>query len=151
MGKDVTLTGRTGLWSVVVDSIAQRPWLGHGYNAFWLGWEGESARVWAVLPWHAAHAHNGVLDLGLELGLVGIALFTSSLVLAATRATAVIRRTSTMYGLWPLAYVVFIVVVNFSESTILVRNSIFWMLYTVTCVWLVGQRSAKRTAGSRHD
>ena len=36
LGKDATLTGRTGIWSAVIDSIAKRPLLGYGYQAFWL-------------------------------------------------------------------------------------------------------------------
>jgi len=38
-------------------------------------------------------------------------------------------------------------VVNLAESTILVRNSIFWMLYVATCMWLVrGKSDASRVA-----
>jgi len=31
------------------------------------------------------------------------------------------------------------------RSTILVRNSIFWMLYVVACVWLISSRGDERT------
>jgi len=41
----------------------------------------------------------------------------------------------------------FIIVVNLAESTILVRNSIFWMLYVVTCMWLTrAKNDASRMA-----
>ncbi len=141
LGRDATLTGRTGLWSLAADAITDRVWLGHGYAAFWLGWEGESAKIWAALPWRPPHAHNGFLDLGLELGVIGIVLFVTGFVWATWRATLVIRRTKTVYGLWPIAYLVFILVVNIAESTILVQNSIFWVLYVVTCMWLIRARS----------
>src|SRR5262249_53870477 len=120
--------------------------LGHGYAAFWLGWEGESAKIWAALPWMPPHAHNGFLDLGLELGVIGIVVFVTGFVWATWRATLVIRRTKTVYGLWPIAYLVFIVV-NSAESTILVQNSIFWMLYVATCMWLIrGKNDSSRGA-----
>jgi hypothetical protein len=34
LGKDQTLTGRTDLWPLVIDSIAERPMLDWGYRAF---------------------------------------------------------------------------------------------------------------------
>ena len=68
LGKDVTLTGRTGIWSAVLDSIAKRPLLGYGYQAFWLGLEGESYRVILAVSWVLAQAQNGFLDVMLENG-----------------------------------------------------------------------------------
>ena len=146
VGKDPSLTGRAGLWLAVVESIATRPWLGHGYSAFWLGWGGESATIWRTLEWRPPHAHNGFLDLGLELGGVGIALFVVGLATALGRSAVVIRRTATAYGLWPIAYLMFIVMINLAESTIMVRNGVFWMLYVVTCIWLIRHGSERRSA-----
>jgi len=144
VGKDPSLTGRAGLWVAVVDSIANRPWLGHGYNAFWLGWEGESAVIWRIVEWLPPHAHNGALDLALELGIVGVVLFAVGFFVAVGRAAILIQRTRTVYGLWPIAYLLFIVLINLAESTIMLRNSIFWMLYVVTCVWLIRPRDDDR-------
>jgi len=145
VGKDPSLSGRAGLWVAVMDSIASRPWLGHGYSAFWLGWEGDSAVIWRVIGWLPPHAHNGILDLGLELGAVGVALFAVGFAVAIGRAAVLIQRTRTVCGLWPISYLVFMVMVNLAESTILVRNSIFWMLYVVACVWLISSRGDERT------
>ncbi|MBW3630213.1 MAG: O-antigen ligase family protein, partial [Gemmatimonadetes bacterium] len=36
IGKDPTLTGRTPMWMAIFDVIADQPWLGYGYSAFWL-------------------------------------------------------------------------------------------------------------------
>jgi O-antigen ligase len=145
VGKDPGLTGRAALWVAVSDAIASRLWLGHGYNAFWLGWEGESATIWSSMQWKPPHAHNGILDLGLELGLLGIALFVIGFVVAAVRSVAVIGRTRTAYGVWPLAYLAFILMINLAESTILVRNTMSWMLYVVTCMWLARPHSDGKT------
>ena len=74
LGKDVTLTGRTGIWSAVLDSIAKRPLLGYGYQAFWLGLEGESYRVILAVSWVLAQAQNGFLDVTLEMGIAGLTI-----------------------------------------------------------------------------
>jgi len=83
LDRDVTLTGRTDLWAIVLEKIAERPLLGYGYNAFWLGWEGESSQVWLALSpftlgFEPTHAHNGILDLWLDLGFFGVLLLRSS-------------------------------------------------------------------------
>ena len=146
VGRDASMTGRTPLWAAVIDSITNRLWLGHGYAAFWLGWEGESGRIWSSLSWRPVHAHNGFLDLGLELGMVGFALFAVGFTVAVCRATPLIWRTKTAFGLWPIAYLLFIVTINLAESTIMVRNGVFWMLYVVTCIWLIRHGSERRSA-----
>jgi O-antigen ligase len=145
VGKDTSLTGRAGLWALAIEAIGSRPWLGHGYSAFWLGWDGESAPIWSALSWRPPHAHNGVLDLALELGLVGVVLFVAGFLSVAWRAAGVVRRTTTAYGVWPITYVVFMLVSNLVESTMLVRNSIFWALYIVTCTWLAQPRGEDGT------
>jgi exopolysaccharide production protein ExoQ len=96
--------------------------------------------VWSALQWKPPHAHNGFLDLALELGIVGIVVFVVGLAAAAWRSAALIRRTSSFYALWPVVYLAFMVMINLAESAILIRNSIFWMLYVVTCMWLIRSR-----------
>jgi exopolysaccharide production protein ExoQ len=148
LGRDPTLTNRTELWPAVIEMIRQHPWLGYGYGAFWLGWSGESAHVslWAVLANGAAlyppylHAHNGFLDLWLDLGVLGLATFALGFSLAALRAVSWVRATKTATGLWPLVFLTFIFLYNFTESSILAHNNVFWVLY-VTLMMLMAARS----------
>ncbi len=135
-GKDATLTNRSSeVWPAVLDMIYQRPWLGYGYGAFWLGWSGPSAQVWhwtqAVDP---VHAHNGYLDLWLQLGLLGLSIFILQFLLAVQRAVHVVRVTNTTEGLWPLAFLTFLVPYNLSETAILVNNNVFWILYVAIAI-----------------
>jgi exopolysaccharide production protein ExoQ len=73
LGKDLTLTGRTQIWTSAIESIAKRPLLGYGYQAFWLGLEGESYRVILDVEWVLAQAQNAsaALDGSRNLGRVG--------------------------------------------------------------------------------
>lgn len=129
MGRDLTFTGRTDLWASVLDKIWERPWLGYGYSGFWIGWQGESADVWAVHTWKPPHSHNGFLDLLLDLGLLGFLVFALSFLTVCARAVTWARSTRTSEGFWPLMYLTFILLYNQTESTILVQHSIFWALY----------------------
>lgn len=62
-GIDPTFTDRASVWRLALDAIAERPWLGHGFQSFWQMdglVNGEVAdSSWAVT---AANAHNGYLD-----------------------------------------------------------------------------------------
>jgi exopolysaccharide production protein ExoQ len=147
MGKDATLTGRTVLWSAVLDEIQDRPWTGYGYSAFWLGWEGKSATVWLVTGEQFYDAHNGILDLWLTLGLVGVSVFALNFVRAFGRAVAWARATGTVVGLWPVAFLSFMLLSNLTEGTILQQNNLSWILYVAT-VLRVAAPSRSKVSGS---
>jgi exopolysaccharide production protein ExoQ len=151
LGRDPTLTHRTELWPAVIEMIRQHPWLGYGYGAFWLGWSGESAHVslWVLESGDPPilHAHNGFLDLWLDLGLLGLATFALGFSLAALRAVSWVRATRTATGLWPLLFLTFIFLYNFTESSILVHNNLFWVLYVAISMLTAARfpESARRT------
>jgi len=130
VGRDTTLTGRTQLWGYVLDKIAERPWLGFGYGGFWLGWDASSAYVWAKTNWRPSFAHNGFLDLTLQIGLLGLVAFLVGLARGLLRAAALIRSETCREAFWPLLYIlIFTIQYNLAESSILARNNIFWVLY----------------------
>lgn len=132
-GRDLTLTGRTDIWTAVLDKIQERPWLGYGYNAFWLGWGGESGSIWRELKWEVHHAHNGFLDLWLDLGLLGASTFALSFTAAYLRAVTWVRLTKAREGLWPLAYLTFLLLANLTESSLL-RQKPLWILYVAVVI-----------------
>lgn len=131
-GRDVTLSGRTVLWSALLDKIQERPWLGYGYMGFWRGEDGESAYIGKVFGknYIPPHSHNGFLELILAFGLLGAVLFGLSFLSTARRALIAVRWTKTAEGLWPIMYLSFLVLYNLPESTLIEHNSIFWVLYT---------------------
>jgi len=75
LGKSRTLTGRTAIWAAVIQSIVKRPFLGFGYDAFWIGFKGEAVNLAVAAGFVGlGNAENGVLQLWLEVGLVGVAI-----------------------------------------------------------------------------
>ena len=75
LGKDPGLTGRDEIWAMARRAIAARPILGHGFQGFWLPDEREVQEIWAVVVWPAPHAHNGLLELLIEVGDAGLVLY----------------------------------------------------------------------------
>jgi exopolysaccharide production protein ExoQ len=140
LGKDVTLTGRTEIWSAVLDSIAKRPLLGYGYQAFWLGLQGESYRVILAVSWVLAQAQNGFLDVMLEMGLVGLSIvllvfgfaFRDGLVcLFQSRDQTQLRAVE-----WYLAIVVLTLFYNLDESFLFDPKHLGSMMFLLACVGL---------------
>ncbi len=138
VGKDLTFSGRTELWSLVVPKIQNRFWLGYGYGGFWRGWSGESADIWFLEPWLPKHAHNGYIDLWLEIGIIGLAIFAVGMLLVLYRATLWVSLTRTAEHLLPLAFLNFVLLYNLTESVWLLQNTFFWIFYVTTVCTRLG-------------
>jgi exopolysaccharide production protein ExoQ len=133
LGRDLTLTGRTDIWSAMLEIIAERPWFGYGFNAVWRDWNHDvTAYLWRTLEWECPYGHNGLMDLWAELGMSGLAVFLLSLGTVLLRGIAFLRVTKTVEGLWSLMYLTYLLIYNVSESTLVSSNSIFWVLYVST-------------------
>ena len=76
IGRDPTLTGRTDIWKAVL-STNTNPLIGTGYEAFWLG--PRLLHVWQ-LAGVVNEAHNGYLELYLNLGFIGLFLLSAFLI-----------------------------------------------------------------------
>ncbi|HEU0015736.1 MAG TPA: O-antigen ligase, partial [Longimicrobium sp.] len=129
MGKDPSLTGRTPIWNSLLESIRERPLLGYGYNGFWLGERGPAEETIRTIGWETPSAHNGFLEVALQLGVVGLAVFLLGYFHVFGRAFAAVRRTRAADGLWPIAILTFTLLYNVTESVLLERNSITWALF----------------------
>jgi exopolysaccharide production protein ExoQ len=150
MGRDPSLTGRTELWAASALIGLERPLLGFGYNAFWLGTEGQSADVWRIVGWAAPSAHNGLLETWLDLGAIGVALAVFSFGSCVRKALQSIRIAPDWEYAWPLLFLVFLFVLNLTESVFLEGNSIYWFLYVVVALDLsltADMNSQKRQEG----
>jgi O-antigen ligase len=78
LGRDPTLTGRTGTWDLLL-RMHTNPLLGVGYQSFWMG--DRLAGIWKSLDTAFINeAHNGYLEMYLNLGIVGVALLVVFLV-----------------------------------------------------------------------
>ena len=77
LGKDATLTGRTEIWSGIMQQMADHPWRGFGYGAVWddPGFTGPKAWIGHQAHFLPANAHSGWLEIYIALGLGGVILF----------------------------------------------------------------------------
>lgn len=69
VGRDMTFTGRTEIWRIVLDAIWQRPLLGYGFAA---ATDFIRPLLVAQLGSAAVDPHNGYLEVLLATGMVGL-------------------------------------------------------------------------------
>jgi exopolysaccharide production protein ExoQ len=137
------LTGRNELWDAVLLSITKRPWLGYGFSAFWQGMNGESGRVMEAVGWLPGFAHNGFLDLMLQLGVVGLAIFVLGYLALWRRAFTLLSRATEPIPIWPCTFLLFMLLYNITEGCILTQNDIYWVLYISIAVSLSPELSRR--------
>ncbi|MEO1341438.1 MAG: O-antigen ligase [Cyanobacteria bacterium J06635_13] len=146
-GRDTTLSGRTYIWQYVWDKIQLKPWLGYGMTAFWNGLEGPSGYIQYAMRIAVIYAHNGFLDLWLSIGIVGLGVFLISFFNTTARSLALLRKTNTPEGFWPLLFLTYILLSNLTEGTISNLNSSFWAIYVAISYSLVIAKRNKYAVG----
>ena len=134
LGKDADLSGRTLVWAFSAKMILLRPIAGYGLGAFWVGENSPGAVFWFTSHLGVPHAHNGFIQLALELGFVGLALFATAILAFAARLTWLVRHGRDPLCAWPLAFLVFDLVANYSETWLWIGNELLTVLLVAALV-----------------
>jgi O-antigen ligase len=138
VGRKPDLTGRTNIWNVVLGA-GTNPLLGAGYESFWLGprlqWVWERAGM-------VNQAHNGFLEVYLNLGLIGLLLLGIFLVgsyrTISSKASAISGLGSLTLALWTV-----LLFYNFTESAF--RTHLVWVAF------LLGAITVSRRTHTRNE
>jgi O-antigen ligase len=114
MGRKPDLTGRTEIWGIVIP-MAPSSIGGAGFETFWMG--PRVARIFSIVGGlqMTNEAHNGYIEVYLNLGWVGVSLIVLILGQGYRRTINAFRRDST-FGALLLAYVVTAVAFNIAEA-----------------------------------
>ena len=145
MGRDTTLTGRTQLWDDLL-RMPVDPWLGTGFESFWLG---ERVKwLWERHWWHPNQAHNGYLEVFLNLGWVGVGLLGVVIVWGYRNAVAAISRDRELGGL-RFAFLMAALLLNLTEATFKVMHPV-WIIFMLA-VSVVPSLRAERTETATTD
>jgi exopolysaccharide production protein ExoQ len=127
--RDSSLTGRVGLWTNLIKMASRRPWLGHGFGAVWtFDSFREEIRQLAGWPSQPLIADNGLLDIFLHLGIIGLLFFSSVLILVTVRSLHYGLKQKTLTGFFPLLVMVYAFVANISFSLFAETEVFGWFL-----------------------
>jgi exopolysaccharide production protein ExoQ len=131
IGRNATLTDRTGIWAVVL-KLSRSSMFGTGFESFWLG--PRLSEIWSMYPWRPLEAHNGYIEVFLNLGWTGVLLLV---VVVATGYRAVVAawHRNAPVGSLMLTYFVVGVVYNFTEAAFFRMMAPAWILFllAITC------------------
>jgi exopolysaccharide production protein ExoQ len=133
LGRDITFTGRVDLWQSAALVIGKSPLLGHGYGTSAVtGGDDATTDIAQFSDWNAPNAHNGFLNLTLDLGFVGLTVFLLGYGLTLRRAITRLRAEPGMEAFWPPMFLTFLLLTNLMESVLLKHNSLDSVLYVAT-------------------
>jgi exopolysaccharide production protein ExoQ len=128
LGRDPTLTTRVPMWHGLL-KMAGDPFLGVGYESFWLG--DRLRNLWGIYG-TLNNAHNGYLDTYLNLGVIGLALLAGCIFSGLLKIS---RYLDVDYesAMLRLCLIVTVAVYNWTESTFYGINNM-WMLLLLGCM-----------------
>jgi exopolysaccharide production protein ExoQ len=138
VGKDPTLTDRTKIWAFVL-GMHTNPLVGTGYQSFWLGQRLEYFWQNSGLG-NLNEAHNGYLEVYLELGILGMALLIGFLV-ASYRG--ICRRLVLQPDLAVLGLAAWLVLVFYNMSEAAFEGGLLWLVILMTAI-SVPERARRR-------
>jgi exopolysaccharide production protein ExoQ len=128
VGRDPTMTGRSDIWRAVL-STHTNPILGTGYESFWLG--PRLSHVWQMAG-QVNEAHNGYLEIYLNLGLIGDALL---LVFMIASFRSICKKLSPSFRLASLALSLWTITLfyNMTEAAAF-KGQYIWVVFVLVVI-----------------
>lgn len=112
LGRNSTLTGRTSIWKAVL-AMHTNPIIGTGFESFWLG--NRLQAVWNMSVKGIQEAHNGFIELYLNLGWVGL-LILGWLIVSGCRNGIIALRRDPNDGRLRLGYLTAALIFSLTEA-----------------------------------
>lgn len=123
VGRDSTLTDRTGIWKSLVPVALSKPILGHGFRGAWIS---TNPKYIGFSP------HNGYLEVLLGLGFVGLIL-TSAFILSSCRNAHALLNYDYDWGVFWICWLIMTLLNNIAESSLYTFSN----LLMAVLVWLL--------------
>jgi exopolysaccharide production protein ExoQ len=130
LGRSSSLSGRTDIWASVIPALS-KPIVGDGFESFWIGPDVVKFRQGLKGWWNGAldlnEAHNGYIEVYLNLGWIGVCLIVCILISGYRRAVSAFRLDPDIGSLM-LAYVTASAVYGITEAGFRMLNPIWIFL-----------------------
>jgi exopolysaccharide production protein ExoQ len=131
LGRDSTLTGRTAIWYNALGMV-RSPLFGTGFESFWLG--PRLAQMKVLIDQGVNQAHNGYVEIYLNLGWVGVSLMLLIIITRYFRIVTAVRQMAPLAGV-RLAYFIVAVVYNFTEAGFKMMHPV-WIAFLLAVMML---------------
>ena len=121
LGRNATLTDRTLIWKTLL-SVKTNPLVGTGYESFWLG--SRLKYVWRFVG-GINEAHNGYLDVYLNLGAIGLVLLGGFLIASYRRICRLMMSSS---ALATLSLSVWTIILFYNMTEAAFKGGLLWLM-----------------------
>jgi exopolysaccharide production protein ExoQ len=129
LGRDPTLTGRTEIWRQVL-AFHTNPIFGTGFESFWLG---ERLQQMGEKYWfQLVQAHNGYLEIYLNLGLIGLAIVIGLIIATYWKIRPELFQ-NFEWGRYRLGFLVAVVLYNWAEAAFKMGHPV-WFAFCLIAI-----------------
>ena len=146
-GRSSDITGRTVIWTGALNLIDKHALFGLGYGSIWFPRPQEGWLQMSLLGthWVAFHAHNALLQVASELGLIATVAAVILLVQSFFEAIRSFLRTHQPFALFLIAFNAAFILVNVFEALLFSDRSPAWVLFIALPIALL--KSSPAAAG----
>lgn len=146
LGKDTTLTNRTFIWEQLINLLTSGPYwiLGYGYEGFWTSPEG-AMLTFDPRYFVPGHAHNGLLQTVVALGVLGGALLVYGYLKLLVRKFTLLAKYPDGLCMFDAAFMIFFFITNMTEQSVLSDDGLLWIMFIIVATLRdpVGRASAR--------
>ncbi len=137
-GHDETIEGRADLWATLLETDTQ-PIFGAGFESFWLG--DRLQRIWEKYWWRPTQAHNGYLEIYLNLGIVGFVILAVNIIGAFRNCRESLLR-NLDWGRLKMGYLLAILAHNWTEAGFKGLSTMFLFFFLIAVKYPNGRISS---------
>jgi exopolysaccharide production protein ExoQ len=128
LGRGSEMSGRTVLWAHCLE-VQPSPIFGTGFASFWLGERRERIAEF-YHGWHPGGAHNGYLDIYLNLGLIGLSILIGLLITTFWKIRLELFR-NFEWGRYQLGFLAAVVLRAWTEETFGTYGPLWFVFYII--------------------
>ena len=121
--KDISFTGRTDIWSLMIEEIKNHWIFGCGFQGYWSTPKPSLEMLLYDLQWQINTAHQGYLDILNETGIIGFSIFLMMMIFYFKNLW---HREKSQYWSWVVTGVLLL---NFMESTLFRSDDVCGCLF----------------------
>jgi exopolysaccharide production protein ExoQ len=114
LGRNATFSDRTQIWGLILPEAMKHPIFGCGYGSFWINPPQWLTRI--------NEAHNGYLDVFVEVGIIGVSLVLAFLLSSLRKAYRALPY-HFEWGAFSLCFLLLMLAHNITETSFLRPNS----------------------------